>query len=172
MSYKSWKRILISNILIGVINLSWYIFILIMTFRGWGFDNSDAHALHWLINILWPILIGCGILIIFNISVGIATLKIIHHLFRYKHKTTKIIILILLGIINWLNIYTLNIVNISIIIYFKCKHRIDKKMIKNSLIIENMTKTMKNPPIKHARRTAYKVKLMRRLLSWSWRNYG
>ncbi len=98
-----------------------------MTFHGWGSD--DSNELFWLIHTLFPLLILCEVLVIFNIVMAIFTIKRIKGLFRYKNKIIKNIILVLLVVITWLNVYTFNIINISIIVYFKCKNRIAKKVI-------------------------------------------
>ncbi len=133
MPYKISKKLLILNIIIGSINLIWYTFIYITTFHGWGSDNSSGHIMFWLGHVLFPILIGYELLAIFNISIAIFTIKKIKDLFHYNTKIIKNIILVLLVMVTWLNVYTFNIINISIIVYFKCKNR-----IVNKITIENV----------------------------------
>ncbi len=61
---------------------------------------------------------------------------------------------------------------------WKHKHNIDKKAIvsvkksiKNPLVIDNTKEIIEGPSIKRAHRTAFKVRLMKWLLFWSWWTY-
>ncbi len=126
MTHKLWKKILIWNLATAAINASWYLIISLITMNGWGSNNNSDHVVKWIIEVLFPILIGCGFLIIFNLTTATVTVNSIKNLFNFKHKFVKNSTLFFLILVTWFNIFTLNIINISILIYLKLKNRIEK----------------------------------------------